>query len=309
MTPVGNAAKTVNGKTLPASAFAYVPDKDKPSTWKLRIDDAGHVGGAIAAIGPKGYRGQKVQIPPKDLPGVKKKIRAAWRKFHPDKSEDDIPNVIRNTEAISMKVEERKAIVDNLIANQCCWDEEDREVLNGLSDNKLKAMAEQLKKDQQAELVANAAKKGLTDPGGNTHTWNEEKGKWEMKPAEKQSTEEVENKDDKKVEKVEKPQTADEWLAEAPSEVQSAVRNAMAIEKAEKVKLVQQLVANVKDEGERNRLGEGFMKKSLSDLKDVVKVLPPEPEKPIANWAGAAGQGESTPPKLTRVGLPSEYLE
>jgi hypothetical protein len=61
----------------------------------LRIDDAAHVGGAIAAIG-KGYRGQKVDIPEADMPGVKKKIRAAWKKFHPDLADADMPEVIAN---------------------------------------------------------------------------------------------------------------------------------------------------------------------------------------------------------------------
>lgn len=38
--------KEVDGKEYPASEFAYVPDPEKPSTWKLPIFDAHHVGGA-----------------------------------------------------------------------------------------------------------------------------------------------------------------------------------------------------------------------------------------------------------------------
>ncbi len=29
--------KTENGMQFPAEAYAYVPDPDKPSTWKLRL--------------------------------------------------------------------------------------------------------------------------------------------------------------------------------------------------------------------------------------------------------------------------------
>lgn len=86
--------KTVDGQSLPASAFAYVPDPEKPSTWKLRIDDAQHVGAAAAALGP-GYRGQKVTIPAKDRPKVVARVRAAWRRFNRDKKPDEMPSVLK----------------------------------------------------------------------------------------------------------------------------------------------------------------------------------------------------------------------
>lgn len=74
----------------PASHYAYVPDATSPNTWKLRIDDAAHVGGAIAALG-KGFRGQKVEIPGGDRAAVVAKVKAAWLKFHPDKEAADFP--------------------------------------------------------------------------------------------------------------------------------------------------------------------------------------------------------------------------
>jgi hypothetical protein len=85
--------KKQGSEQLKSSDFAYVPDPKSPSTWKLRIDSAGHVGGAIAAIG-KGYRGQKVDIPEKDLPAVKRKILAAWKKFHKGAKPEDVPEVL-----------------------------------------------------------------------------------------------------------------------------------------------------------------------------------------------------------------------
>lgn len=86
--------KKEGNQDLPASAYAYVPDPQKPSTWKLRIDDVAHVGAAVAALG-KGFRGQKVQIPAADRAKVKAKVRAAWRKFHKG-SKDKMPAVIAN---------------------------------------------------------------------------------------------------------------------------------------------------------------------------------------------------------------------
>ncbi len=49
----------------------------------------------MAALG-KGFRGQKVKIPAADLPKVKRKVLAAWRKANPGKGKEDIPPVLRS---------------------------------------------------------------------------------------------------------------------------------------------------------------------------------------------------------------------
>lgn len=73
--------KSVDGTQHPASDFAYVPDATKPSTWKLPIFDARHAAAAKAALSSGGFRGQKVQIPASALPGVRRKVNAANKKF------------------------------------------------------------------------------------------------------------------------------------------------------------------------------------------------------------------------------------
>lgn len=83
---------------VPASGWAYTPDKEETSTWKLNISDATHVSGAVAALG-KGFRGNKVQIPEDDLPAVKRKVRAAYKKFHPDL---DMPDILKASEMLDM---------------------------------------------------------------------------------------------------------------------------------------------------------------------------------------------------------------
>lgn len=77
---------------LSAGAYAYTPDKTKTSTWKLRIDDATHTSAAVAALG-EGFRGNKVEIPSKDLAAVKRKVRAAYSKFFP---ENEIPEILKS---------------------------------------------------------------------------------------------------------------------------------------------------------------------------------------------------------------------
>ncbi len=67
--------KKVDGEEHPASDFAYVPDPEKPSTWKLPIFNMHHVGGALAAM-TSDYRGNPVEIPEGDRHAVMKKILA-----------------------------------------------------------------------------------------------------------------------------------------------------------------------------------------------------------------------------------------
>lgn len=93
--------KREQGKNFPASDFAFVPDRNKPSTWKLRLTEspggkptAAQVGRAVAALG-KGFRGRKVQLPAEARSRVVAKVRAAWRKANPGKPASEMPPVLR----------------------------------------------------------------------------------------------------------------------------------------------------------------------------------------------------------------------
>lgn len=96
------ATKTEDGKQFRAGDYAYVPDPERPSTWKLRLTntpggspDPRIVGAAVAALGPGGFRGRRVQIPSSDLAAVKRRVRAAWRRANPDKQPADMPAVLK----------------------------------------------------------------------------------------------------------------------------------------------------------------------------------------------------------------------
>ena len=202
----------------------------------------------------------------------------------------------------TMDPTKKKEIVDHLIANVCCWDEEDREVLDSFSDMKLEGMHKIAKEGERHEVLANAMKKGVTDPGGNTHTWNEKTNEWDMKKPEKK--EEV-------IVNTEKPLTEEEWLEKAPAGVREQLSFAQNEMRKQKTDLVERLTANVKDEQEQAKLSEKFMAKNLEDLQDMAVILP-EPVKTVANYGGAA-----TPEQVTAnaqknfapFGLPHEYIE
>jgi len=115
---LGKADKTEDGKQFPASDYAYVPDPEQPSTWKLRLTatpgggpDGRIVGAAVAALGP-GFRGRKVQIPESDLPKVKARVRQAWRKVHG--SDAELPAILKSEGEDDMQktVEQLQAELD-----------------------------------------------------------------------------------------------------------------------------------------------------------------------------------------------------
>jgi len=103
-------AKTEDGIAFPAAAYAYVPDKEKSSTWKLRLWEdlekrvtRKQLGAAAAAFSPGGFRGQKVAIPSADVPAVKRKIRAEYRKL--DVKDEEIPRWIKEIETRELVLE------------------------------------------------------------------------------------------------------------------------------------------------------------------------------------------------------------
>lgn len=82
--------KMVDGIEHPARDFAYVPDPQKPSTWKLPVFDKAHADMAVAALG-HGFMGYRVQIPEWDVSEVVENVRKAWLRFHPAETAKDFP--------------------------------------------------------------------------------------------------------------------------------------------------------------------------------------------------------------------------
>ena len=96
------AEKTEDGIQFPAQAYAYVPDVENPSGWKLRLWEdlekkvtRGQLGRASAYLSPGGRSGEKVHILAESLAGVKTRIRAEYRKL--DVGEEDIPRWVSET--------------------------------------------------------------------------------------------------------------------------------------------------------------------------------------------------------------------
>jgi phage I-like protein len=73
-----------DGVDYPAAAFLYVPDPEKPSTWKVRIWDStmkvtrAQLGAAAAAFSPGGFRGNPVQMPAADRAKCIARLRSLY---------------------------------------------------------------------------------------------------------------------------------------------------------------------------------------------------------------------------------------
>lgn len=112
----GKKTKTEDGVQFPAAAYAYVGDPNSPSTWKVRLwespdkkETAKQVGMAVAAVGA-GFRGNKADIPAAAMAGVKRKVRAAWKRVNPGKSSDDMPDAIKMSVNFSVTDAETGAV-------------------------------------------------------------------------------------------------------------------------------------------------------------------------------------------------------
>lgn len=92
--------KTEDGFEYPASCYAYVPDSEQVSTWKLRLCTPEttevtreQLGAAAAAFSPGGFRGNRVELPDEDIEPVKAKIRAEYRKLGVE--DEEIPESVK----------------------------------------------------------------------------------------------------------------------------------------------------------------------------------------------------------------------
>jgi len=196
-------------------------------------------------------------------------------------------------ETSKMDPEEKKAMVDTLIANHCCWDEEDREVLNAMSDEKLKSFSDELDKQQQREAVHNAAIKGFTDPGGSSHVFNEKEKKWETKTPKE--------KDEKTPSKTDPVQNQQAVLTDEQKEDLEWAR-------AEKEKQRTTAIGVITANKENKLTEEQLAAMSLSVLQNVAASLPKKEETKVLNFAGAAGASQSQKDKPKPLGIPKrEY--
>jgi hypothetical protein len=81
-------------------------------------------------------------------------------------------------------------------------------------------------------------------------------------------------------------QTEAEWMAKAPPSIQSAVRNAMQIERNEKAGLIQKITANSRNKFTQEQL----VAKPLDELRLLAELATEQTEQPLQVYPNYAGQ-------------------
>lgn len=195
----------------------------------------------------------------------------------------------------TMEPKAKKAAIDAIIANSCCWNEADRGTLEAMPDQALLNLQKDVEKAKAQEAVANAAKKGFTDPGGNAHTWNEKAGKWEMKAKEPE----------KPVEQATNAQPQAKAITEEdlPDSVRKRLAFADRLEKEQRSAATAAITAN-----KANKLTQEQLNAMDLDTLNALAASIPQP-KPQGqpNYSGAAGSSvQNTSKALKPMPLPIE---
>ena len=186
---------------------------------------------------------------------------------------------VTNRKENTMTEKQKQAIIDGLIANECCYEEVDREALNSLSEKALESLQKQTDQIGIQETEIRNVSKDWDDELGNKHVLNQQTNKWETVVADKKEKEEVVVN--------EKPKTTEDWLKEAPTDIQAVVQNAMDLEEAEKKDLIKQLTVNISDE-QKPALVETLNGESLKKLRTLKLLAPIVKEEPKTSYIGQA---------------------
>lgn len=165
--------KTDGGKEYPASAYLYVPDPEKSSTWKLRVWETPkakvtktQLGRAAAALSSGGFRGNRVQLPAKDRAKVIDKLKSLYRKL--GVTDEEMPrhlNIDENDKEVNSDMEkllkELQAKVEELETKIKEYDEKKEEKAYEEFETELTAAKEELE-NMKAYVAENEELKAKT---------------------------------------------------------------------------------------------------------------------------------------------------
>lgn len=189
----------------------------------------------------------------------------------------------------------RNETVSWLVANCDCWKGKDEVLANdeAFSDEDLGKLRDdcQTGKKQAAALTAVQNVLGM-DLVTNAETMPPEQMSAAMLARCKAMLADEEKKEPAEMTGNAKPPTVNEWLQTAPPEVQSLVRNAMAIEQQERVALVERITANLEGATKQALVGR-LQGKPVDELRDLALLAPQTSRQPPASsypsYLGAAG--------------------
>jgi len=171
--------------------------------------------------------------------------------------------------------EDRTEIIENLVTNGCCWNEEDREVLSVMDDQHLVNFAKQLETDRQYDAVVNAVKEGFGEMDVKLNAmpaFIKEK----IAAKEEAEDEEEEEEEENKSPAGNKEPTEEEWLASAPKSIREQLTYAQNMMAKDKKAIIEKLTANL--EGDSKDATVTMLNKMDLDALRRLEVLAPKVE-------------------------------
>jgi hypothetical protein len=197
---------------------------------------------------------------------------------------------------------ERKVLVDNLL--DCCWEKEDQEALEGLTDNQLTKLSDQAKQTEELTLVANAAKEvfKLSDDLKANEMPEALKKAMAAKDGEEDEDEEDKEKEKKVAEKTENALTEEQVLNAMSPEM----REDLAFARNEKAKqrqtAIDAVTANLQGD-QKAKIVEHLGHLTLEQIRDFA-ALTPEPKRTTDNY-GTVPPVENQGEKEVPLGSPT----
>ncbi len=173
---------------------------------------------------------------------------------------------------MALTEKEKSKIIDGLVDNSCCWEEEDRKELQAMTDNQLTKTKEMSDKEKEAEEVANAAQEGFDS---DRKVWETEK----LELVKNQKADDTKNKDEKKT----KPMTDEEWMAQAPEGVRNTLTHAQESEQREKKALIDRITTNVENSAKPEKVA-FLAKKDVKELREIASFMPVGQNEPTQNY-------------------------
>jgi hypothetical protein len=170
--------------------------------------------------------------------------------------ENDMPkeNKNRNDDQQQVELDEKKVpLINSLIENENSYfKEDDKPVLNQMSECRLKELNEQFKQ-----------------------TANE---KHDMENEEDDTKKNAKKKEENQTANSSAPLTPEEWYNAAPPEIQATWNHAARLEKEHKEGLVKKILEHAPEDKQTEEMTANLMKKDIEDLEERVALLPEKKE-------------------------------
>ena len=200
----------------------------------------------------------------------------------------------------------KETVVNGLITNCDCYQEEDRDILNEYSEDQLtrivKHEAERIANERKLEkLLANAS----DDPDEDEEDADGEDSKDPKKKGKKAKGKTM---NEAGIGMGESPKTIEEFFAAAPPEVLEVFNEAKQISEARKVALVDRLIANAADD-QKEQLKTTYNSMATPTLETLVAALPQETpqEDQAQNYFGTPAPAQIENAKTTKP-IPTNVL-